>query len=268
MKYISAYAILLMTVFLWSCGTEKEKNIVYIVDDDGNAIGEEIYLEDGVSISRVFYPGTTEVEHEIYFKNGKSHGTHKNYYKNGNLKGIRYYLDGIPIRYDTGYHNNGTISLLAGFKGGHVNGEVLRYDSLGRTEQKMWFHKDSMVYYERYIYEKETIIDTGYYFKPYIEVGKDTFNVGDTIAVYFLLPYTPERYIRDSFYLTFDIFERDTTVRTLRWHDQFDRPKIYMDYIVDKPGEWTIFCYLDYYVTTSAADIEQFGYTGKDIYVK
>ena len=265
MRILFKYFIIIILFF--SCNTSTKPELIY---ENGKVVGEKYKLDDENIFYRTFYEDSDIVKYEYFEKNGKVEGVFKGFYKNGQTKVVRRYKDHVRISRDTIFYENGSIKQIFNTEKNYTHGESNFYLPNGLLEANHYYYKDTIFHSIIYQYEGDSLTNEKYLFRPLIDIDKVDYSLGDTVHVSFLLPYEGDKFNLNQFQLTYDYFDPEVLskkeVLSAKKYGFFIDTIIQVKFVVDKSGEWKIFCYLDYIDDTGK--IIQYEYNGRTLQVK
>lgn len=79
----------------------------------------------------ILYPNTNDTASIICFQKGKEHGSWQQIYPNGQRKEQRYFENGIKVKTDSVWWENGQLQLAAMFENGEYEGELREWNKQG-----------------------------------------------------------------------------------------------------------------------------------------
>ncbi|HEY0262855.1 MAG TPA: hypothetical protein VGB95_07495 [Chitinophagales bacterium] len=93
----------------------------------------------GITFS--LFPNTSDTAQISCFKNGKENGLWQQFYANGKKKQQRYFLDGIKVKTDSAWWENGQLQFVCKFENGEYEGELKEWNAQGVLIREMHYKK-------------------------------------------------------------------------------------------------------------------------------
>ena len=107
---------------------------VLYYDTAENLIGSEIWHQDVLIDSAIYFFSNGQIEKKGWYKEGLYHGEWRFFYENGRIKRVGSYIDGLPHGFWIFYNEAGIRIQEGSFEKGNENGEWKFYTEKGDLE--------------------------------------------------------------------------------------------------------------------------------------